>query len=70
MASIELAEFIEFACPFCGQRAVAGFDIGRPCVMHALPLCPEFDLAEPDAYLRKCNDHGFKILNHQKKALS
>jgi hypothetical protein len=47
---------IDFVCPFCGRRAAAGYQDGRPYVMHALPQCTTFEKASPEDYMKAAND--------------
>jgi len=45
---------VEFKCPFCGKWCAAGVD-PEPGVTHELPMCIEFEEAEPDHFLMLVN---------------
>ena len=59
---IKDGETIEFACPFCSAKTVAGSlpdpEFGGFClgVMHTLPLCARFEALEPDDFMAAVND--------------
>lgn len=46
---------IRFICPFCKLDAAYG-EMGEdnhPLVLHALPMCTEFEKLSPDEYVRR-----------------
>ena len=56
---------VEFACPFCGRQAIADMKFklkpkGKPMIkgagiMHALPMCDQFNRLDPHEYLVAVN---------------
>lgn len=49
-----IGEELTTACPFCDGALAVSHD--PPSVMHALPMCHEFQRNEPHVFLRKVRE--------------
>ena len=48
---LEAPGVISAPCEFCGQTYYIDPDPKDPKLMHALPMCPNFEVMDPIAYL-------------------
>ena len=56
---ITVKDHVSFVCGFCGMDCLASTD--PAAVMHYLPMCPQYDKLEPDAFMKASREE------HQRK---